>query len=539
MIQASLPAPSARWRGGGPTHWHGAHTIDGVVVWMAVALHRSQAGVVERHWIVVRRDMTGKRIVLQPCASVLPCRPDGGPYGSTEACLKFWDATSGGGSSEAGSGGFLLNTRVDEPHRDHVACLAYHPTRHVAVTTGGSGAESEYKLWVREQRSAPGSGRRGAGRVVSSHWRCLSTGGYKGLPLGPAAFSPGDGSVLAVAAHSRVTLWDSSSSALAAVLPAPPADEHRVASGPSAAAPLTQLAFVPGTPFLAAASATSLTVYNILTAAVHWSLPYGAVSISADPLYGLLAAALPATPPLPAEAPAAADAAPSASKQAGNAAAAAAPVVIPVPPSCHVLVLDPRDATPRYHCHVPGARAVHLAHLASSSAAAAADGKGCSPLLMLRDNRQYSIAALEGGRRLTCRRRSVRGEDAVPSPGGRLCPTKAVRLRCGAIAPVTCTLRLNWQLICGAHLCSPSQAPKMARFKSWPRRASRWLGIRSPTTPSRRRLGNKQRQRGKRWRGRPRWKWTARRWAGNRGGRSSSTLRRTCCRRPAPWRRRS
>ncbi|GLC42212.1 hypothetical protein PLESTB_000643100 [Pleodorina starrii] len=363
-------------------------------------------------------------------------RPDAGPYGSTESCLKFWDSSASGSRSGSGSGSgpegapapFALNTRVDEPHRDVVTSLAYHPCRHLAVTTGGFGAESEFKVWVQERRrpeaaaAAGGGGRRRGGGAVVTSWRCRSTGGYKGLPLAAAAFSA-DGSVLAVAAGARVTLWDAESNALAAVLPA--ATPATAAAGP---APLAQLAFVPGTPFLAAASPSCLAVYNILTAAVHWCLPLNAMSISADAAYGLLSVAVPAPaapPPAAAAAPPATPAPAAAAAAAGDdggAAAAAAPAPAapatagkgaarqqqqqqqqrpppPPPPSCHVVVFDPRDATPRYHCHVPGAAHVHIAHLQAPSASVAAPaggGDGCSPLLILRDNRHYSLAALAG-----------------------------------------------------------------------------------------------------------------------------------------------
>lgn len=362
-------------------------------------------------------------------------RPDAGPYGSTEACLKFWDAGSSGQESEASTSsgsGFALNTRVDEPHRDLVSALVYHPTRDLAVTTGGSGSESEFKVWIQERRAgAPGSGSgRRAGEPPSTHWRCRSTGGYKGLPLGAAAFSA-DGSVLAVAAASRVTLWDVESNALAAALPA----AVPTTSAAAAAAPLTSLAFVPGTPFLAAASPSCVAVYNLLTAAVHWCLPYGAVSITADAAYGLLAAALPAPPPAAgpvaaaadvaageegaaAEEPEAAGAGPASTaaataaaaqrrRQAARAAHGAAAAA-----GCHVLVFDPRDATPKYHCHVAGASHVHLAALPSAAGGGSGTAAGCSPLLILRDNRQYSVAAVPGSAASAA---SATGEEAAGS----------------------------------------------------------------------------------------------------------------------------
>ncbi|GFR41531.1 hypothetical protein Agub_g2190 [Astrephomene gubernaculifera] len=352
-------------------------------------------------------------------------RSDAGPYGSTEACLKFWDAaTSSSGSnadrtttdpSTSGSG-FALNTRVDEPHADQVTSLVYHPSRHMVVTTGGSGfgttigtglasgtgVDSEFKVWIQERRSASleaKSGDRSAG--TTTHWRCQSTGGYKGLPLGAAAFSP-DGSILAVAAAARVTLWDAESTSLAAVLPA------ATALGPAAAPPLTQLVFVPGTPYLAAASPSCVAVYNLLTAAVHWCFPYGAVSICADAAYGLLAVALPAPSAPPQAAAAATDAAADASRSQKP---LQQKQILPKhpkqqqqgqeqqqrpQPSCHVVVIDPRDGSPKYHCHLPDTHHVHLAHVRTAAATASTAGDGCSPLLILRDNRQFSVAALPG-----------------------------------------------------------------------------------------------------------------------------------------------
>lgn len=44
-----------------------------------------------------------------------------GPFGSTEATLKFWDMTPGGTVGPDGQAAlFTLNTRVDDPHR--LAC---------------------------------------------------------------------------------------------------------------------------------------------------------------------------------------------------------------------------------------------------------------------------------------------------------------------------------------------------------------------------------------------------------------------------------
>ncbi|GIL68600.1 hypothetical protein Vafri_21848 [Volvox africanus] len=371
-------------------------------------------------------------LALSPDGSVLATvdvRPDAGPYGSTEACMKFWDSAalvnSGSGSKPIGGPPFILNTRVDEPHRDVVTSLVYHPCQHMVVTTGGSGLDSEFKVWIQEGQR-PGAATGGhhitaTTTTAASRWRCRSIGGYKSLPMTAAAFSA-DGSVLAVAAAARVTLWDAESNALVAVLPAA-ATGPAAAVGPTAATPLTQLLFIPGTPFLASSSATCLAVYNLLTATLHWCLPLQVMSISADAAYGLLAVAIPviaeeAKLQQPQQHP---GLAPVAATQHGPKAKAAAAQQRPVPRSCHVVVFDPRDSTPRYHCHVPGAARVHITHLPAPAAAAggsSGSGEGtesCSPLLILRDNRQYSLAAVPGSKALLNPATSRGALESVPA----------------------------------------------------------------------------------------------------------------------------
>lgn len=308
-------------------------------------------------------------------------RSDAGPYGTREACLKFWDATNS--TSASGGGGhhqpFLLNTRADEPHAGGIAGLAYHPARDMAVTTGA--ADGEFKVWVREAAAASPSSANSSVSQPASHWRCRSLGAYRGLPLGPAAFAS-DGSILAVAAGGRVTLWDPEANALATVLPPPPVGAAGGAArsgGAAPAAPLSALAFVPGTPFLAAVVAGSgLVVYNLLTAAVHWWQPLQVTSFSVDASYGLLAVAVPgASVPQPVQPP-------GAPQQPQ-----------PQPQHCHILVFDPASPAPRFHCRVRDAQHVQLLHLpaaGAAQAASAAEANGCSPLLVLRDSRLYSLA---------------------------------------------------------------------------------------------------------------------------------------------------
>lgn len=124
-------------------------------------------------------------------------------------------------------------------------------------------------------------------------------GAYQSVPLTAATFSQ-DGSILAVAAQHKVTLWDPMTNTLAAVLPAAAEQANGAqqqqdalshAEGSKDGA-LHTLAFVPGTPFLVGATARTLVVWNLLTSTVHWSLPLSVSSLSADPAHPVFAVSL-------------------------------------------------------------------------------------------------------------------------------------------------------------------------------------------------------------------------------------------------------
>ena len=197
-------------------------------------------------------------------------RPDTSPFGGVDATLKFWDRTSSSSSSNSSSGGneaYALNTRAELSHSSGVVQgLAYHPTEHMVATTSSQG---EFKVWVRNRvRGGSTAAAAAAARDESKNeagagstaWRCSSVGSYKGSPLGCCSFSP-DGSLLAVAAGARVTLWDPYSNSLVAVL-APPEDAA-AATGPDGSSSssssssgedvgqvLLKLAFLTGSPHI-------------------------------------------------------------------------------------------------------------------------------------------------------------------------------------------------------------------------------------------------------------------------------------------------
>ncbi|BBG92853.1 Transducin/WD40 repeat-like superfamily protein [Prunus dulcis] len=118
-------------------------------------------------------------------------------------CLKFW-------ASGSQNKNFTMSTIVYEPHRDAgISSLAFHPTRRMVVSSSYGG---DFKIWVcsdeiQQKHEA----------LQHSGWMCHAVGSYKKKPMTAAAFSA-DGSVLAVAAETLITLWDPDNNALVAVI---------------------------------------------------------------------------------------------------------------------------------------------------------------------------------------------------------------------------------------------------------------------------------------------------------------------------------
>ncbi|KAK4265483.1 hypothetical protein QN277_026532 [Acacia crassicarpa] len=118
-------------------------------------------------------------------------------------CLKFWELDSDDKS-------FSVSTLIYEPHRDaKISAIAFHPARHMAVSSSYGG---DFKTWVSKDeikmidQMTPNSG-----------WTCHAVGSYKDKPMTAAAFSA-DGSVLAVAAETVITLWDPDKNVLVAIV---------------------------------------------------------------------------------------------------------------------------------------------------------------------------------------------------------------------------------------------------------------------------------------------------------------------------------
>ncbi|KAI8008573.1 WD repeat-containing protein 75 [Camellia lanceoleosa] len=117
--------------------------------------------------------------------------------------LKFW--TSGLQNKD-----FSLSTVIYEPHRvSGVSAIAFHPTRHIAVSSSYGG---DFKIWVGNNEI-----QRKGQMLQKTGWTCHAVGSYKKKPMTAAIFSA-DGSILAVAAETVITLWDHEKNVLVAVI---------------------------------------------------------------------------------------------------------------------------------------------------------------------------------------------------------------------------------------------------------------------------------------------------------------------------------
>ncbi|KAF8391223.1 hypothetical protein HHK36_023525 [Tetracentron sinense] len=170
-------------------------------------------------------------------------------------CLKFW-------ASGPQSGGFTLSTIIYEPHRDAgISALAFHPTRHMAVSSSYGG---DFKIWVCNYNVQQKDQ-----MLQKSGWRCHSVGSYKNKPMTAATFSA-DGSVLAVAAETVVTLWDPEKNVLVATIG-------------ETLSPISTLSFVGKSEYLVSVSRGSkpqLSVWSMSKLSVFWSYKLHAEAVA-------------------------------------------------------------------------------------------------------------------------------------------------------------------------------------------------------------------------------------------------------------------
>ncbi|WRX35082.1 WD40 repeat - like 10 [Theobroma cacao] len=184
--------------------------------------------------------------------------------------LKFW--ASGSQNKE-----FSLSTIVYEPHRDAgISAVAFQPSGDMAVSSSYGG---DFKVWICSNESPQNDQMR-----QNSSWTCHAIGSYKKKPMTAAAFSA-DGSVLAVAAETLITLWNPCTNVLLAVLG-------------ETLTPIVTLSFVGRSDNLVAASRGSkpqLSVWSMSKLSLSWSykLRTEAVASAVDLSYFAALALLP------------------------------------------------------------------------------------------------------------------------------------------------------------------------------------------------------------------------------------------------------
>ncbi|XAR63690.1 hypothetical protein NMG60_11023719 [Bertholletia excelsa] len=169
--------------------------------------------------------------------------------------LKFW-------TRDSPNGDFSLSTIIYEPHRDAgISAIAFHPTRCMAVSSSYGG---DFKIWVSN------NARQWKDKMLQkAGWTCHAVGSYKNKPMTAATFSA-DGSVLAVAAETFITLWDPEKNVLVAVI------------GDSLE-PIVSLSFLGKSDYLVSASRGSspqLSVWSMSKLSVAWSYKLHAEAVA-------------------------------------------------------------------------------------------------------------------------------------------------------------------------------------------------------------------------------------------------------------------
>lgn len=173
-------------------------------------------------------------------------------------CLKFW-------TSDSQDKHFRLLTVIYEPHRDSdISAVAFRPTQLMAVTSSFGG---DFKTWVCGNEIQKGE-------VQNTGWTCYAVGSYKKRPMTAATFSA-DGSVLAVAAETVITLWDPDRNILVAIIG-------------DAFTPIKTLSFLGQSGYIVSASRGSrpqLSVWSLSKLSKLWSysLQIEAVTCLGDP----------------------------------------------------------------------------------------------------------------------------------------------------------------------------------------------------------------------------------------------------------------
>lgn len=163
---------------------------------------------------------------------------------------------------------FVLNTSIELPHENGINALHFQPDttfddgEWLAVTTG---KDNKFKLWNLRKSSTIED-------KETKHWYCYGVGDYRNLPATDAGFSA-DGSLLAVGFNSTLTLWVPETCELKSSL------THSQYNHPIT---LIEFGKHEACHLVVIVSQQHITVWNILTLAITWSVSLNVVSLTCD-----------------------------------------------------------------------------------------------------------------------------------------------------------------------------------------------------------------------------------------------------------------
>jgi NET1-associated nuclear protein 1 (U3 small nucleolar RNA-associated protein 17) len=181
------------------------------------------------------------------------------PEFSHELRMKFW-------KFDFGKQNFKLNTAVENPHENYINSIAFPPTDTKELKFVSVGGDKKFYVWFLTETENVGT--------KTEIWKGLRVGYYHDLPCRAVSFST-DGSLVAVSFDSIVTTWVPDSCQLKCSLGHPIFKQQ-----------ITQVEF--GTSnqchLLVAASDERLSVWNLLTLTMMWTVPVHVSLLMADPV---------------------------------------------------------------------------------------------------------------------------------------------------------------------------------------------------------------------------------------------------------------
>lgn len=184
-----------------------------------------------------------------------------------ELRLKFWEYSQRDQC-------YVTNTCVDPPHDQKIVAIQFQPQKErdessspLAMTAGRDG---KFKIWVlAEERDIKGK---------EYSWSCQSVGYYGDKPCQDAAFS-GDGSLVAVAYDKVITLWTPTTNELRKTLALPYPDEE---------IKWIKFGHNSSSQYLVSITNRYLTVWNLLSCTVWWSVEAPVTCLLSDPQTNLI-----------------------------------------------------------------------------------------------------------------------------------------------------------------------------------------------------------------------------------------------------------